>query len=129
MGACARDFLDANGEEDLLACPACVDEKYFQMQEREARDARDAAAPSEDAQMAEAEEQNINIRRCPFPGCSMVVERTSGCAHMQCPSDPRHHFCILCGFRSDDGQIIYRHMNEHIDNHDFTEAEVWGGWG
>jgi len=124
VGACAHALLVPEEEQELLACSTCVEEKFFQIMELEAR-ARNGA-PNDAFQNAVDINENPNIRSCPFRDCPFVAERIGGCAHMTCGLNPAHHFCILCGFKCDDGQMIYRHMSEHVANGEFSNLEVWG---
>ncbi len=125
QGACANDLLVPEEDQELLACPACVDEKYFQMREDEAR--RAAALGRLGGRLGNGGiSDNPNVRQCPFEGCEFVAERIGGCAHITCAVNRSHHFCILCGFKSNDGQLIYRHMDDHKRSGEFTTEQIWG---
>jgi hypothetical protein len=50
-------------------------------------------------------------RKCPNPGCGVVLSKTGGCNHITCHCG--QHFCFYCAEQSwPDDSSVYRHMSE-----------------
>ena len=48
--------------------------------------------------------------KCPNEACGILVSKTDGCNHMTCRCFT--HFCYLCGYKGEDGEAVYDHLNE-----------------
>ncbi|CAJ0931898.1 unnamed protein product, partial [Mesorhabditis belari] len=51
------------------------------------------------------------ITPCPQQGCSVVIEKTAGCNHMQC-AKCKVHFCWICKHIGKNEGGIYKHLTE-----------------